>query len=221
MDLRPDINVSDLSAGGLAFPAFGSGVDIDFVNRRYWWNGAAKTEANFTTFNLNGSTFGPNGLLPTDTIDVTLALAGLGSLIPGAMAVGFRLNSVPGTARTIVTLDDGTTAERIAFTVSTGGTTAFVVSDNNVTQASMSTAALTLQRHGLAGSFDVNNFLGGADGVALTSDNVGTLPTVTTLRVGRAPAAAAFTGSISRIVLFTATKPQGQCNYLSSVLRAY
>jgi len=218
-DLGKDF--SDIAGGGLPFPAAGSGIDIDFVNRRYWWNGAAKTEANFTTFTLNGSTFGPNGLLPTDTIDVTLALAGLGSLVPGAMAVGFRLNSVPGTARTIVVLDDGTVTERVAFTVSTGGTAAFVVSDNNVTQASMSTPALALQRHGLAGSFDVNNFLGSADGAALTADNAGTLPTLTTLRVGRAPAASAITGSISRIVCFTATKPQGQCNYLSSVLRAY
>lgn len=206
----------------LAFPAPGAAVDIDFVNRRYWWGGSSKLEANFTTFVLNGATFGANGLTPTDTTDVTLALAGLGTFLPGALAAAVFHSGTPATTKCFFEIDNNVQTQRVVLQQSTTRTLGLVTVSSG-TQANMSVAGTTVigPRQGLAGSYNTNDFKYAANGVDGTPDTAGNLPTaVATLRIGRSfTGADAALGSIARLVLFGATKTQAELNALSNQMR--
>lgn len=203
------------------FPWPGAAIDFDFIRRRYWWSGAEKLEANFTTFNLNGSTFSSKGLRPADgTIDVTLAMAGLGSLIPGSMGVAYE-NIANAGAGPMVQMDNGTEQERVSAFKTGSGTSQISIVDNNVTQANPAVGIGTLGvRIGFSFSYNTNAFLLSQNGVAGTADVSGTLPTPTTIRVGRTTTGV-FANSvwIARVVIFTADKPQGALDLLSAALR--
>jgi hypothetical protein len=202
------------------WPLSGATVDLDFVAQRYWWSGGKKTTADFTTFTLSGSTFDGLGLTPSDTIDVTLALAGLGTFIPGAWAYAITQTAAPVANRAWVHLDDGTVSERVAAYQTTGPQQSLAVADGGVAQAAIFVAATSLNvRHGCCGSYATNDIKFAANGFQGTQDTVATMPTVTTLRIGREPGVAAPLGSIARVILFTAAKSQGDVNAISIAMR--
>src|SRR4030095_15043927 len=73
------------ASAAVVFPWPGASADFDFVRRNYFWNGANRTEANFTTLVLNGATFGAQGLdfsTCTANPDITVSLATLAITMP-------------------------------------------------------------------------------------------------------------------------------------------
>lgn len=226
VDIRnSDLNVSDLrrpTAAPVWLPYTGAAIDLDFVAQKYWWGGAEKTTADFTTYALNGSTFDATGLTPSATIDVTLALAGLGTFIPGALAAALTMASAPPSGRHFVALDDGTTTERISFTATVTPQLSVQIYDGNVNQTNspLTGAGALATRHGTALSYATNDIKMSANGTTTTQDVVATMPTVTTLRIGKlASGATNPVGAIARVVVFTAVKTQAELNALSTALR--
>lgn len=215
-----DLNVSDLSApAGLLFPAPGAVVDVDFVNRRYWWGGAEKLEANFTTFVLNGSTFDAAGLNLATGIDVTVSLAGLGSFAPGTLAFAGRHTAPVGT-RYFVSVDNNNVSERVVVQQSTTPTMLMQVSSGSILQASLAGSTPTAPigvRHGVAISYDTNIFMGSYNGNVATQDVAGAIPVgLATLRIGKIlTAGTEASGAVARVVLFPVAKTQAELNALA------
>lgn len=204
-------------------PYVGAAIDLDFVAQRYWWGGAEKRTGDFTTYVLNGSTFDANGLTASSTIDITLALAALGTFVPGAFAAAIYHTSAPAGVKAFFGLDDGTTTERVNLSQNvTTATLLLSVVDGNVAQSNINNAGSgTLGvRIGCASSYQTNDMKSSVNGTGATADSVGTMPTVTTLRIGKTTAASSNAlGSIARVVAFTAVKTQAELNALSTALR--
>lgn len=212
----------------MPLPWQGAAIDLDFARRKYWWGGAEHVEADFTTFTLNGSTFSSRGLAPTDTIDVSLALAGLGTLVPGAYAAALYQTAAPGAAKVWFQMDDNVNNNnRIAClqaaslacqgSVNVGGAGQAAI---NATTA-MGFATLNV-RHGFSFSYAANQFDVSGNGFAGTPDTAGSVPTVTRLRILKSLTATTSptgTGILSRLVLFTATKTLPELQQLSALMR--
>lgn len=189
---------------GMAFPDPEAVLDVDFVNQRYWWNGAIRTTANFATYNLNGSTFGVGGLTPSATIDVTVNLTGF-FLQPGAFACRLVPSSLPGAARAAFQIDNVTDTNVIRYEQGTVNHL-FICIQGGSTTGQISVAPGTVGNSvGAAASFNLNDFRFYLNGTGGTPDVAGNLPGVagTILRIGKRIAASSnFSGAISRIVLY-------------------
>jgi hypothetical protein len=110
----------------------------------------------------------------------------------------------------LLSLDDGTTSERLQTRLSTNGNGALVVADGGSVQANFSTVASTsLNTKGrLATSFAVNSFKVSLNGGSVASDTSGTLPTVAQAVIGNAVGAFIFNGPISRIAFWPRELPE-------------
>lgn len=214
--------------GGIpAWVTPGAVVDLDFANQRYFWNGAVRTTAEFTTYVLNGSTFDARGLAPTDTIDITLALAGIGAFAPGAFAATIYQLAAPGSSKTWFELDDGTNNNKVAFAQTPGLVGQLLVNTANVSQAAInngsgSNLALLNTIHGVAASWTTNPTDLSVNGIIGVTDTAATLPAVTTLRILKASVATSGpvgTGILGRLVLFNAGKTPAELNALSHDIR--
>lgn len=210
-------------AGPVAFPWPGAAIEINFLLRRYWWGGAEKLEANFTTFNLNGSTFDANGLTPSTTVDITLSLSGLGTYAPGSWGMAFYTLGFPASNSSYFQMDDGTSANRVvAVQLASTSRLAAQVLQATATQGNQTPAGTetTGVRHGGAHSYTTNNILCSADGVIAAPDVTAVMPTMTILRIGKATGTGATNGIISRIVIFTtAQADQAAVTALSIAMR--
>jgi hypothetical protein len=208
-----------IAAQGLAWPYPGAAIDLDFAGQRYWWGGSPKQTTDFTTWTLNGSTFNINGLTPTATIDVTLSLSGLGTYVPGAIAAGVYPTGSPASTKGWCGIDDGTTNERVSITQNSSGQVTTFTVDGGVTQAAPvggAPSGTTNVRHGVALSYALNDVKSSFDGLAGTADTVATMPTVTTLRIGKLSTASSQpTGALARVVAFTGVKTQAELNALA------
>jgi hypothetical protein len=210
-----------------AFPWVGASADLDFIRRQYRWNNASRTEADFTTLILNGATWGAQGLdFSSCTINpnVTITLAALGLAMPPCVFAfaGYFL-SAPATTKSIVTIDDGTAAERFFLGALATPIINLQTLDGNVSQASQNPGAIAPApgvRFGLAYSVDLNDVKAAANGIDAPADTVATMPTVTTLRLGAGIPAGSFPPVImSRLVIFAAVKTQAEVNLLSAQIR--
>lgn len=201
------------------WPYDGCVADLDFIHQRYFWGGRQRKIADFTTYTLNGSTFDAYGLTPSSTIDVTVALSGLGTVVPGSCILRTYATSAPANTSAAFELDDGTSNERIMVAAQAAtGNMLYQVHVGGAAQASIFPSILTssLGHHGVACTWAANNFLTGGDGVAGTADSSGTLPTVTTIRIGKSTAGStSFPGAVGRIVLFGAARTQPELLALS------
>jgi hypothetical protein len=199
-------------------PWSGAAIDINFMRRRYYWGGAEKTEANFTTFNLNGSTFDSvKGLTPSSTVDITLGLSGLGTYVPGSYGIAFWTLGAPAALSSYLQLDDTTDSNRVYMAqvvansrasgrVDSGGT-------NQSTQTPASGSDVTGARHGAAHSYATNNVMFTANATASAADTAATMPTPTVLRIGKMVAASTTPNAIiSRIVIFTSAQANQTAN---------
>ena len=101
----------------------------------------------------------------------------------------------------LLSLDDGTTSERLQTRLSTAGNGSFLVSDGGSVQANFSTTNSTVLniKGKLATSFALNSFQACLNGESVASDTLGTLPTVTQAVIGNAVGAFIFNGPISRL----------------------
>ena len=109
----------------------------------------------------------------------------------GTLYARFRLLSVAAEA-IAVQLDDGTANERINIGSTSGAAAQLKVIDGGAAQtAPLTTGAVTTSAFAkLAASWKVNDFAASLDGAAAVTDVVGTLPTMTTLRLGSATGSA-------------------------------
>ena len=104
----------------------------------------------------------------------------------------------------LLSLDDGTTSERLQTRLSTAGNGSFLVADGGSVQANFSTTNSTVlnTKGKLATSFALNSFQACLNGELVASDTLGTLPTVTQAVIGNAVGAFIFNGPISRLTYF-------------------
>jgi hypothetical protein len=195
-------------------------VDLYFAAQRYWWAGQERHTGEFTTYTLNGSTFGDFGLTPTAAIDWTLALAGVGTVVPGSWMFAVKQAADPGALRCPFQLDDGTANERVTINQGTSGAIGNQIFDGGVSQANNlnSTDQPNFYKLGGGTSFATNAFRHAVNGSA-AADTSGTLPTVTHLRIGKNTAAdSQFNGSIIRLTIFDFTQAAlGDVFNLSSI----
>lgn len=207
----------------LTFPAPGAAVDLDFIARRYWWGGSSKTEGDFTTFALNGSTFDATGLTPSATIDVTLNLAALGTFIPGSHASACFHQAAPASVRIFWQIDDGTVINRIFVSQNTTPRLISQVQQASTPQSVHNIVGTDVLgvRHGLASSFTTDLVMASANGVNGTPDTAAVMPTTANiLRIGKSTAANTNPlGSVARVILYTANKTQIQLQELSLAVR--
>lgn len=162
-------------------------VHLDFINQRYFWNGRNRFTSEFTTYTLNGSTFGPHGLTPSATIDVTLATADFGFAFPCTVLAQLFPTSNPGTNRVPVNIDDGTANECLRLRQATDGVHAFFVTDGGASVASIGTTAMVNgRRNGFAAAVATNDVRYVCNGkIEGAADTSASMPTVTTLRIAR------------------------------------
>jgi hypothetical protein len=214
-----------LSIGrGIVFPWTGAAADLDFVRRQYYWNGAIRTEANFTTLVLNGATWGAQGLdFSTCSVnpDITITLAALGITMPPCVyAYAGVFVSAPASVKTILEFDDGTDNEKFFTGTQVGPNINTQTIDGGVQQSVVNIANTVGVRYGFANSAQLNEILCARNGAAGASDVAATMPTVTRLKLGAGPSATTFAPAIiSRLWIFTAVKTQPQVNQLSIDIR--
>jgi hypothetical protein len=110
----------------------------------------------------------------------------------------------------LLSLDNGTTSERLQTRLSTNGRCFYVVVDGGSVQANFGTVASTsLNTKGrLATSFAVNSFKVSLNGGSVASDTSGTLPTVAQAVIGNAVGVFIFNGPISRIAFWPRELPE-------------
>lgn len=216
---------SDL-ARAQRFPFPGALVDVDFRRQRYWWSGAEKLTSDFTSFNLSGATIDRRGLLPSATVDITLALAGLGTFVPGSLAFAFTNTAAPAAQRVFFSIDDGTNNNRIQILQPTNLAFTFAVAVGNVLQAAINPVAIASNAlnvcHGAAASWATNDFKAAANFLPATADTAGTVPAPTILRFGRSTVASSDptgSGILARLALFSTQPTQAELNALSSLIR--
>lgn len=205
------------------WPWPGAGIDLDFIRQRYFWGNAVRRTSEFTTYTLNGSTFDNNGLTPSTTIDVTLALTGLGTFVPGSVIMVGRNSAAPGATKEWYVLDNGTTNERSGIIQESAGSWALLINTaaSAVANISVGSSLALGLRHGFVGSYDTNDCKAASNYVSGTQDTVAAMPTITTLRIGKNTGASTNpSGAISRLILFTSTKLQGEMLALSQAIRS-
>jgi hypothetical protein len=192
-------------------------LDLDFINRRYFWGDEEKGEADFTTFTLNGSTFGPNGLTPTATVDITLATSAFGFVIPGTLVAQVFPTSDPAAGRSAVVVHNGGANNEFRFQQqATTGSLGFIVNTGGTAVASIIVGRMLNARNGLAASFGTDDVKAAVNGVAGTADPSAVMPAVTTAQFGkRFTASTEFLGAISRVLFRAGASTQDQLNALS------
>jgi hypothetical protein len=185
-----------------SFPYVGAGVLTgDGSSGLYVW-GAQLEAASF-----------PTSYIPTTTATVTRS-ADVASITGASFSSWY--NQTEGTVfaefmpRTfsqacgLLSLDDGTTSERLQTRLNTSGNGTFVVADGGSVQANFGTtasAALNTKAK-FATSFAANSFKASLNGGVVASDTAGTLPTVTQAVIGNAVGAFVFNGPLSRITFW-------------------
>ena len=109
----------------------------------------------------------------------------------------------------VLSIDDGTTSERLQTRFSTAGSAAFVVADGGSVQANFATSnSATLNtKNKLATSFALNDFAACLAGGAVALDASGTLPTPAQAVIGNAVGAFYLNAPISRITFWPARLP--------------
>jgi hypothetical protein len=121
--------------------------------------------------------------------------------------------------RTFVSLDDGTENERIYFQIgSSDDKASFIVVDNTVSQASINSGSAIAANVGtkMAAAYALNDFAISAAGNAVTTDNLGTLPTTTVFVVGERSVGANAYGCIKELSIWKRRLPDATLVALTS-----
>lgn len=116
---------------------------------------------------------------------------------------GEGTNHTLGSVKTLLQIDGGTDNERYELYSNSSATPALRVRDGGVTQAEIDGGTWTLGTAGkLAGSCALNDFAASANGGAPVTDTSGTLPPVTTVRVGNSVAGTPWLGRIEVVRIY-------------------
>lgn len=196
-------------------PYSSTSVHLDFINRKYYWDGAERLEADFTTFTGavfgSGAAAGLTGAGVAGDHDITIAWANLNISAPFVMATVFRPAVLPGTQMHIVNIDAAATPmqNRSTHTVTAASVASAATLVANVTQASQTSGTvLTINtNNAIATLVQTNLFRNSVNGATSgAEDTSGSLPTYANLRFlesgsGTLP----FQGAIRHVLFFQNT----------------
>jgi len=202
-------------------PLTGAALHLDFVNRKYYWNGAERLATDFTSF--TGGTFSSTGLVTDATAasrDINIAAASHGLSYPLAVIVNFTANSSADQLAVSINADTSNyvglgkdSINRGRSQVITGGST---VADRFIA------AGVPGVRETLGSNFETNNILqslNGATGAA--ADTSATLPTMGALIISERPNnTQPFNGTIHHIVIASGAKTQAELNALTAAVQS-
>ena len=199
-------------------PLSGAAVHLDFTRQRYYWNGAERLAANFTTF--TGGTFSSGLVLDGVAVnfDISVSLATANISLPCVLIVSYTPGSVTGT-QYIGSID--TDVNNVCSIGLSGSSKLAFVNTAGVTQASVATAANASigTRITCGANFETNNILLSDGGVtAGTPDTLATLPSLTTIRIGERSGGAPFTGTVHHIVIVGGAQTQGNLNTFTAAV---
>lgn len=139
---------------------------------------------------------------------LTYPTAGFLNANGGTFYVAMTTSPTLGTAQTFIQIDDGTNNERYFIDLSTTTNARFTVVDGGVTQAQISQSVTAGSMAKVAARYIVNDFAFSANGAAVSTDVSGTLPTVTTMRIGTGVSAGfEANGFIAEVKYFTQPFP--------------
>jgi hypothetical protein len=210
---------------GPPFPILGAAIDLDFVNKRYYFNGAERTTAEFGAYAPGGAVFSADGVAPdTTSFDVWVP----GASMPGTFAAAYKVPGKPASNRAIVSFNDGSTNNMSVLYQNLGAppggspyVNSFTAAVNQDVQYGMSSVYPSNQRWGVACSFGTNDFKAAHNGTPLNPDQTGTIPTgITRLQVGSVPGGALpAKATIARVLAWPVTKTQVELNDISRILR--
>jgi len=196
---------------GLWAPYTGAEVHLDFVNQRYYWNGAERLSSDFTTF--TGASFGTGlaaGLTGSGTAanhDISLTIAAMGITAPFTMACVVRPTNVNSTAQIIARLHASATPDgnHTSHQISTTNLLQHLTIVSSANQALQPSSAISNNTiYAISSVINTNLFYTAINGSAVDSGDLsGSIPTHHTLRLlenaaGNTP----FTGAIRHILFF-------------------
>ncbi|MBK6911404.1 MAG: hypothetical protein IPH10_10830 [bacterium] len=198
------------------FPYTGASMHLDFVNRRYYWNGASRGEGDFSAF--SGGSFGTGdakGFIPAvdASHNVKIAWADLGISAPFCMVSVSRRTSI-GANQSLFRLLSDANNYAVHFVLSSG-VARTVVNITAGTQAQVSGPTLSANTvYSWASNIETDAIRASVNGAnAGTADTSATLPDITELVVGHnGYNAAPFLGSIRHLMLFTGSRNQTALN---------
>lgn len=220
--------------GKRLFPFIGSGradwwlttssAQLDFVNRRYFWNGSVRAQSDFATFSLSGTaSHGAAGLVlggVAADFDITITMAALGLSFPCALIASFTPASV-SINQSAASIDiDTSNYVRVGLFSANRSTTVFTaaasVADIQIAGAAIGT------RTTVGANFETNNILQSLDGSTGGGPDISAaLFSPTTLRIGERPASQTpANGTIHHVVLASGAQTQAQLNALCAAVHA-
>lgn len=187
---------------------------LNFVDRRYYWNGGERREGDFDTFTGavfgSGAAAGLTGAGVAANHDITLAWAKLNISVPFVAAVVFRPSELDSVNQTIVCIEaaatptDNLTRLQIASTnVARNFTTV-----GAATQASQVSGALSINtNYAQATLLQTNLFRNSLNGATAGAEDVsGSLPTYSLIRFLESPSGTApFKGAARHVLFFQQT----------------
>lgn len=174
-------------------------------------NGVAQTAA------VNEPRFTADGLLIQDAASAGAAESAIMGDVSwynpaaGTFVVEFILPALSASNMVLFSANDATATERLTVRVSTSGVANSVLVDGNVTQQQTTAGTVTagaVQR--VAFAYAVNDFAMARNGVAGTTDQVGTLPTITRLQLGSYLTTEHLNGCLRRVRYWPARKSAAQ-----------
>jgi hypothetical protein len=227
-------NVGQANWTPFTSPALGliAAAQLNFVERKYYWNGKEQREGSFATF--SGATFDTGddaGLIGTGVAanhDITLNWSALNITVPFVMAVVFRPKLLNATTQFLVSVEAATapSQNRVSSYVSSANGSRFQIVESNVARAQQSsTGALTVDTNycqaALVQTDLVRNSVSGA--TAGTEDTTVILPTLSLMRLLESVAnSSPVTGRIRHVLFFQQTGgaeiSQADLNTLSAEL---
>lgn len=209
--------------GGGAWWIPGVAVQLDFVRRRYYWNGGARQQSDFTAFTLSSGSFGASGLaLPGDGLDdVSVLLSTLGISTPCALVVSWTQNATTPVNQFVAELDlDASNYARIG---SNGSNRSAEIVTAAAAQSTQAVAGLTVAARQTVGlNIETNNALNSVDGsTGAAADTTVTLAAYTSLRLGeRFDNNKLLNGTIHHVAIWSGSQNQTALNTVTAALAA-
>jgi hypothetical protein len=206
------------------FPYTGASMHLDFVNRRYYWNGASRGEGDFSAF--SGGSFGTGdakGFIPAvdASHNVKIAWADLGISAPFCMVSVSRPTSIGANMHVLRIWTSE--SDYLNHYIPAAGTARSLVHFGGVRQADLVGPTLSANTvYSWASNIETNSILASVNGAnAGTADTAATLPAITELVVGHnGTNAVPFLGSIRHLMLFTGSRNQTALNALTTAVHA-
>ena len=207
-------------------PIAGASVDLDFRNRQYYWGGAPKGQADFTSFSLSGGcSHGSDGVILDGTagnFDVSVSTATLGISFPCALIAKFTPAVVDGTGRAAASIGSGTLNYTAVGLHTNNGARVYVLVSGGAQAALINTTLSAGIAYTVGGNIETNNVLQSINGsTGAAADTSATLPSITALTIGETVSGGTpFNGTVHRVVVIAGALTQAALNNYTAALHA-